>query len=281
MRTLLLLIIYIIALGAYQAEGVNGGIVQVLLGEFGEVQPKAFWDAKPVRGERLASGEWAAVVGIPIDTIAGATLAITHTNDQNQTIKTAFSVRAKSSPVQKISIDSKFVELDAAALKRTAQESGRMHTAISAFSEPLSDFTLHPPLAQFAPISGLFGSKRVFNNRERRPHSGMDIAAPKGTTVFATNHATVALTDDFFFCGKFVLLDHGGGLFSLFCHLDKSLVQAGERVQTAQPIGVVGATGRVTGAHLHWTAIVNQAYVDPLALLDERERQAILTEPRQ
>jgi murein DD-endopeptidase MepM/ murein hydrolase activator NlpD len=112
-------------------------------------------------------------------------------------------------------------------------------------------------------ISGSYGKRRVFNGQPRRPHSGMDIAAPKGVPVVSPAHGTVIESGDFFFSGNLVYIHHGQGLISLYAHLDETRVSTGDRVSKGQVIGTVGATGRVTGPHLHWSVGLNGSWVDP------------------
>jgi murein DD-endopeptidase MepM/ murein hydrolase activator NlpD len=118
-----------------------------------------------------------------------------------------------------------------------------------------------------APVDGRrsssFGLRRVFNGQARQPHSGMDIAAATGTPVVAPLAARVADTGDYFFNGQTVWLDHGGGLLSMLCHLSRTDVRAGDSLAAGQPLGAVGATGRVTGPHLHWSVLLNRTSVDP------------------
>ena len=102
------------------------------------------------------------------------------------------------------------------------------------------------------------------------PHSGTDYAAELGTPVVASNRGRVAMVGDFFFAGRLVVLDHGLGLYTLYFHLDRVDVTEGAVVERGQPIGTVGATGRATGPHLHWGAVLRQARVDPLGLLSLR-----------
>jgi len=122
-----------------------------------------------------------------------------------------------------------------------------------------------PPVA-FA-IHDNFGSRRIFNGKPRSPHDGVDIAAPQGAPVTAPAPAVVALAADLYFSGGTVILDHGDGLFTTYFHLSRVDVRAGESVAAGGKIGEVGATGRATGAHLHWGARLHRARVNPLDLL--------------
>jgi murein DD-endopeptidase MepM/ murein hydrolase activator NlpD len=114
-----------------------------------------------------------------------------------------------------------------------------------------------------------FGSRRIINGKPRAPHSGTDLSSPAGTEVAAANHGRVALAGHFFFAGGSVVLDHGGGLFTMYFHLSELRVGEGEIVRKGDVLGLSGATGRVTGAHLHWGARLANARVDPIQLLDK------------
>jgi murein DD-endopeptidase MepM/ murein hydrolase activator NlpD len=118
-------------------------------------------------------------------------------------------------------------------------------------------------------ISSLFGHRRFFNGQARNPHSGLDIAAPTGSEIRAPAAAEVTLVDDLYYNGKTIFLDHGQGLITMYCHLSESLVTEGERVEQGEVIGLVGATGRVTGPHLHWSVSLNGYRVDPQSMMAE------------
>ena len=123
-----------------------------------------------------------------------------------------------------------------------------------------------PPTA--GKFSNSFGRKRFFNNEERAPHSGLDIPAPIGQKVVAPADGIVVQTGDYFFNGKTVLIDHGQGLISMFCHLSKIEVSKGQHITQGELLGLVGNTGRVTGPHLHWGMSLNDARIDPQLLLE-------------
>ena len=112
-------------------------------------------------------------------------------------------------------------------------------------------------------VTSLFGHRRFFNGQARNPHSGLDIAAATGTPVVAAGDAKVTLADDLYFNGNTVFLDHGRGLITMYCHLSKIEVTPGTMVKQGDVIGLVGATGRVTGPHLHWSVSLNGNRVDP------------------
>jgi murein DD-endopeptidase MepM/ murein hydrolase activator NlpD len=120
-----------------------------------------------------------------------------------------------------------------------------------------------------AAITSPFGYRRVINGMPRAPHTGVDLRASLGTEVLAANHGRVALTGEFFFSGKSLVLDHGGGLYTMYFHLSEFKVEEGADVHKGDVVGLSGMTGRVTGPHLHWGARINGARVDPFELIEK------------
>ena len=117
-------------------------------------------------------------------------------------------------------------------------------------------------------ISGVYGSQRVLNGKPRSPHNGVDIAAPKGSTVLATAKGTIALVhQDMFYSGKTVMIDHGHGLSSIYIHMSEILVKQGQLVTKGEAIGAVDMTGRATGPHLHWGISLFRTHLDPMLIV--------------
>jgi murein DD-endopeptidase MepM/ murein hydrolase activator NlpD len=174
-----------------------------------------------------------------------------------------FVVNAKLYPEQHIVLEDKSkVELSPADLARAEKE--------IAFIKELKRHWLDAPdtdLALILPVEGKLGSRfglrRFFNGEPRSPHSGLDVAVARGVPVKASAQGEVLAVGDYFFNGKTVFVDHGNGLITMYCHLDRIDVQTGERVGKGQQLGLSGQTGRASGPHLHWSVVLNGAMVDP------------------
>jgi murein DD-endopeptidase MepM/ murein hydrolase activator NlpD len=207
------------------------------------------------------AGQWVAIVGIPLSAaLEPQTLEVTL--GEKKTTQT-FSIRDKKYREQRIKLKTnKHVDLSPQDLARFEREKKLQDDAYQQFSAQLpSNLLLDRPVK--GPLSSPFGLKRFFNDQPRAPHSGLDFAVPTGTPVQAPAAGRVILVGDYFFNGKTVFVDHGQGLISMFCHLSTIDVKPGQRLSRGQVLGKVGATGRVTGAHLHWNVSLNDARVDP------------------
>jgi murein DD-endopeptidase MepM/ murein hydrolase activator NlpD len=176
-------------------------------------------------------------------------------------------VRPRTFPTQQLTLPKGMVDLDAATLARVETERGELRAALAAgASERLWRGPFRVPVEGGQPTGG-FGVRRLINGQPRSPHTGYDWAAPVGTLVVAANAGRTVLVTEHFFAGRNVVVDHGLGLFTLYYHLTETRVEPGESVAAGQVIGTVGATGRVTGPHLHFAVLLNGARVDPEALL--------------
>lgn len=175
-------------------------------------------------------------------------------------------VREKSFPEERFSVAKEFDRFDDAVLKRIEKERARLAqlwTVASPYRLWEGKFVEPVP----GPVTSLFGLKRIINGSPRSPHSGVDFKAPLGTQIVASNRGQVVLRDDLYFSGKSLVLDHGGGLYTMYFHLADFNVQAGAEVRKGDLIGWAGMTGRVTGPHLHWGVRLYGARVDPMELL--------------
>ncbi len=238
---------------------VPGGVARLSLGP-AAARPVAFAGDVPVLvlGDAI---EWTAIVGIPLAAALGPAQIDVQTEGTTRPV--AYSVGPKQYREQRLKVAPGTVDLSPEDEARYNRERTHLQTVMATFSEPLR----LPSLRMQVPVPGRrsssFGLRRVFNGQARNPHSGMDIAAATGTPIVAPLPGRVIDTGDYFFNGNTVWLDHGGGLLGMFCHLSSIAVQPGDVLQAGQRLGAVGATGRVTGPHLHWSVSLNRAMVDP------------------
>jgi murein DD-endopeptidase MepM/ murein hydrolase activator NlpD len=248
---------------------VPGGIARLTLGD-SPSRPRAFAAAADGSGEvpLLVLGDasaWTAVLGIPLSATPGpAHIRVEPAGSAPRGL--SYDIVPKQYREQRLSVAPRTVDLSPEDEARWQRERAHQADVMATFSTPLP-----ASLAMQVPVPGrrssTFGLRRVFNGQARNPHSGMDIAAATGTPVLAPLAARVIDTGDYFFNGNTVWLDHGGGLLCMVCHLSAIDVQVGEAVDMGQRVGAVGATGRVTGPHLHWGVMLNRSMVDPALFL--------------
>jgi murein DD-endopeptidase MepM/ murein hydrolase activator NlpD len=247
------------ALELPRQRGVPGGVVAVPLGA-APARPQAHVNNVPlmVLGE---PSHWVALVGIPLSAKAGE--ASIHVRRAGQPdLAVPYTIEAKQYAEQHLKVPQRTVDLSKEDLARHERERAHQAQVIGTFTPDLP-----PQLRMLQPTPGprssSFGLRRVFNGQARNPHGGMDIAADTGTPVVAPAAGRVLDTGDYFFNGHTVWIDHGAGLLTMLCHLSAIDVKPGDRVAAGQRVGAVGATGRVTGAHLHWSVSLNRTMVDP------------------
>ena len=193
------------------------------------------------------------------------------TRPSSQKKEIEIAITEKQYGVRRLTLPKNMVDLDADTLKRVRKESGEMKKLWAPpFIEPSWEGPFVRPVQ--GEVVGPFGRSSIINEQPRSPHSGVDLRAERGTPVKAMNSGKAVLTGDHFFTGLTVVIDHGGGIQSMYFHLDKILVQKDQQVGRGEVIGLVGSTGRATGPHLHLGVRVNGARVDPLELLTVSEQ---------
>ncbi len=243
-----------------RALPVPGGIARLPLGA-AAMKPTAQDGELPLLVLGDARG-WTALVGIPLAAQPGMARISVRPGEGGAEREVAYTIAPKRYREQQLKVAPGHVDLAPGDQARHQRERVHLAAVMATFTEP-------PPRAMQmrTPVPGRrsssFGLRRVFNGQARNPHSGMDIAAGTGTPVVAPLAGRVIDTGDYFFNGGTVWLDHGGGLLTMVCHLSAIDVKVGELLQAGQRYGAVGATGRVTGPHLHWSVMLNRAMVDP------------------
>ncbi len=249
-----------------RASAVPGGVARVALGA-APTPPRA-----RLGGERLLvtrDGEgWVALAGIALAAKPGSKLRVDVERAGVAPEHFAIAVAPKQYAAQHLKVPPGQVDLSPADLARYERERAHLAAVLHTFSDaPPATLAMLQPVP--GPRSASFGLRRFFNGQARSPHSGMDIAAPTGTPVVAANAGQVIDTGDYFFPGRTVILDHGQGLLTLYSHLSAIEASVGGAVAAGAPIGKVGATGRVTGPHLHFSVYLNANAVDPALFLPE------------
>jgi murein DD-endopeptidase MepM/ murein hydrolase activator NlpD len=247
-----------------RTSAVPGGVARIRLGA-SEQPPRV-----RLGGERVLvlreGGDWVAFVGIALATKPGSKVQVQAEHAGGSYEQFEIDVMRKAYASQRLKVSPDKVDLSAEHLARYERE--RAH-----LDDVLRTFTDSPPatLAMLQPApgrrSGTFGLQRYFNGQARNRHAGTDIAAPAGTPVVAASSGRVIDTGDYFFPGRTIVLDHGQGFLSLYAHLSSIDTTVAEAVNAGSPIGKVGATGRVTGPHLHFSVYLNAVAVDPAFFL--------------
>ena len=216
------------------------------------------------------AGGYAALVGFDMELAAGRRpwrIEIREPGLKPRSLSGVVSVGRREFPVQRLTLPTPMVDLDPETERRATTEAETLRGIYRTMTP--ERFWRGPflrPVAGDEAGTG-FGSRRIINGQPRSPHGGTDYAAPRGTPVVAVNEGRVVLAADYFFQGRFVVVDHGLGLHTVYFHLDETRVEIGQRVVRGQVLGTVGSTGRATGPHLHFGVQLPGARVDPERLL--------------
>lgn len=252
-----------------QHQAIPGGVAIIAVQDNTSPMPTVSYENRRVL-VRANQQVWEAVVGIPLSASPGIhKITVTNGSDSYQK---EFRVVDKDYETTHITINNKrMVSPSQKDIERHWREKKLINKAIRTWSD--SD---NVEMQFIKPVEGRFSSpfglKRIYNNQERiRRHTGLDIAAPVGSAILSPAGGTVISTGDYFFTGNTVFIDHGQGLLSMYCHLNKIAVKAGDVVKQGDYLGEVGMTGRVSGPHLHWSVFLNQFKVDPTLFFAQTE----------
>jgi len=231
----------------------------------GTVTVNAFGHDVPTT--QLPDSTWQALIGIDLDVRPGRHVVTVRVGGDGSTSSTyPLVVQSKAFPTRRLTVAEAFVNPPEEVQARIAAEAARLEQLwTSASPERLWSRPFVRPVTD--PANSAFGSRSILNGQARSPHGGADFLSETGTPIHAPNDGAVVLAADLYYTGTTVVIDHGQGLLSLFAHLSRLDVAEGAHVTAGDVVGLVGDTGRVTGAHLHWTVRLNGARVDPLSLL--------------
>ena len=268
-----LLLIFLIILSPFTAQAltigeefrnIKGGL---LIKEISEDEYKKSFKLKNVNLLTYSKGQkFFLIYGIPYNSNVGLNVIKITSNSGLIDKIINFKIKNKDFQTQFITISKKYTAPSKVNMIRIKKEKKLL---ISSKKEWIN---INPDLNFILPVNGtetgVFGTRRFYNKKEGKAHNGLDIAAKKGTTIVAPSSGSVLLTGNYFYNGKFVFLDHGRGLKSIFIHMNKINVSQGQIIKKGEKIGEVGSTGKSTGDHLHWSLILNETYINPKVFLE-------------
>jgi hypothetical protein len=252
----------------------QGEVELIVVSAQQEIRPVLTWFGREVT--MLPNGDrtrWRGFLPAGLDTEPGTHIAsarIQRTGGE-VLVQTPVTVVAKDYGTRVVTLPGRMVELSAPDVERSGRESAVLAGIWQAGAPQV---LWQGPFIRQVPgeVIGIFGRKSILNGRPRAPHTGVDLGGRTGTPVLAANAGVVVLSARFFFTGNTVIIDHGGGVFSMYCHLAKSFVTVGRTVGKGAKIGLVGMTGRATGPHLHFAVRVDNVAVDPIAFVKVSEQ---------
>ncbi|MBI4938600.1 MAG: peptidoglycan DD-metalloendopeptidase family protein [Nitrosomonadales bacterium] len=255
-----------------QSSSVPGGVAIIPLGSVSAsaATPQTWFGDQPVL---ITSDhdQWYAVVGLSLDVKPGPHELRVETGGETKSL--GFVVNAKNYPEQHITLE------DTSKVQLSPADQARADREIAVIKElkrhwrPAQDTDLAFILPVKGRLASQFGLRRFFNGEPRSPHGGLDVAVANGTPVKASAQGKVLATGDYFFNGKTIFVDHGNGLITMYCHLERIGVKAGDTVSKGQRIGLSGKTGRASGPHLHWSVVLNGVMVNPELFIPAKHRR--------
>lgn len=262
-------IIHIVLLAATLIAGQQGQAIRLTLpDEPGIEKAEIRWQQKTIPYTHIGK-DWVTVIGVDLELKPGSYSGDVRVTKNGKVEHRAVTVSVKkvNFPTQRLQVADEYVELSKENTDRAlkeAKELEEIHSTISGTALWNEPFIVPIP----GGVGSSFGKRRVFNGESRNPHAGADLQAATGTPIRATNRGRVVLAKDLFFTGNTVIVDHGLGIYTLYAHLSRIDVAKDATVERSQVIGLAGATGRVTGPHLHWGARVQNTRVDPFSLIN-------------
>ena len=213
------------------------------------------------------------LIGIDLEQPAGKydwTVSWKNEAGEAVTCSETVTVRTGKFPTEQLKVEKQFVEPDPEQQKRAEEDSKKMKAIYDTVTlEKMWDGAFHLPLKNVT-TGGNFGRRRILNGQARSPHAGVDFPAMKGTPVLAAQRGRVVLAEELYYSGNTIVIDHGYGIYTLYAHLSEIDVKPGETVGSTAEIGKVGATGRVTGPHLHWGLTVQHARVNAMGIVEKQ-----------
>lgn len=252
------------------SSSVPGGVAVLQLGSVVDIsdKPQVWFEERPVLVTADA-GQWNAVVGLGLNVKPGTHLLRVKIGEKTKSQE--FVVNSKDYPKQYVTLkDNSKIELSPKDLARAEREIAAI-TRLKRHWRVTQETDLAFILPADGELGGRFGARRYFNNLPRAPHAGLDLAVKRGTPIKTSAQGVVLAVEDYFFNGKSVFVDHGNGLITLYCHLDRIDVKPGQNVLKAQHLGLSGMSGRASGPHLHWSVVLNGVMVDPELFIQSRQ----------
>jgi hypothetical protein len=238
-------------------------------------QIKGEWNGRELElwSEGNSSTVLHGLIGVDLEKPPGTyswTVSWKNKEGEAVTCSDSVTVRIGKFPTEHLKVEKQFVEPDPEQQKRAEEDSKKMKAIYDAVTpERLWDGAFHLPLKDVT-TGGNFGRRRILNGEARSPHAGVDFPAMKGTAVFAAQRGKVVLAEELYYSGNTIVIDHGYGIYTLYAHLSEIGVKPGDTVASNAEIGKVGATGRVTGPHLHWGLTIQHARVNAMSIVQKQ-----------